>query len=318
MSVADLSFAVEQLAAPEEEAQAALIWRRFKRHKLAVIGLWIAGALILFAYVGPVVTPYDSITIPTGEAFAKARGLDPGECWQDKEGVDHCHLLGTDKVGRDYLTRLMEGGRVSLTLALVVILFSAIVGTIIGAVSGYFGGWVDSLLMRIVDFILTLPSLPIFLVVYTIIPKNEIPGGSVTVLAVIFIAFGWVGSARLVRGTILSLRNQEFTDASRALGASNTRIIVRHMIPNSLAPVLVAATLGIGGVVVGEAGLSFLGFGVQPPAPSWGNLLQDTQADIMTAPFRVFYPGMLIFLISLSANFIGDALRDALDPRLKL
>lgn len=318
MSVADLSFAVEQLAAPEEESQAALIWRRFKRHKLAVIGLWIAGALALFSYLGPLVTPYNSITIPTGEAFAKARELEPGECWQDKEGVDHCHLLGTDKVGRDYLTRLMEGGRVSLTLALVVILFSSIVGTIIGAISGYFGGWIDSLIMRIVDFILTLPTLPIFLVVYTIIPKNQIPGGSVTVLAVIFIAFGWVGSSRLVRGTILSLRNQEFTDASRALGASNTRIIVRHMIPNSLAPVLVAATLGIGGVVVGEAGLSFLGFGVQPPAPSWGNLLQDTQADIMTAPFRVFYPGMLIFLISLSANFVGDALRDALDPRLKL
>ncbi|MCB0216366.1 MAG: ABC transporter permease [Caldilineae bacterium] len=318
MSIADLSFQAEQLAAPDEESQAALIWRRFRRHKLAVIGLIITILLGLFSYVGPFVTPYDSTRIPSGPDYAKARELGRGECYVDQGGVERCHILGTDKSGRDYLTRLMEGGRVSLSLALIVTIVSQILGTIIGSISGYFGGWIDSLIMRIVDFILTLPTLPIFLVIYTLIPMNEIPGGSITVLAFLFIIFGWVGSSRLVRGMVLSLRSQEFTDASRAVGASNTRIIVRHMIPNSLAPVLVAATLGIGGIVVGEAGLSFLGFGVQPPDPSWGNLLQDTQSDIMTAPFRVFYPGMLIFLISLSANFIGDALRDALDPRLKL
>jgi peptide/nickel transport system permease protein len=318
MSVDDLSFANEQLAAPDEESQAQLVWRRFRRHKLAVIGLIIVTLLALFAYLGPFLTPYDSTRIPTGPDYALARELKPGECYVSQTGQENCHILGTDKSGRDYLTRLMEGGRVSLSLALVVTIISQTIGTIIGSISGYFGGWVDSLIMRIVDFILTLPTLPIFLVIYTLIPMNAIPGGSITVLAMIFIAFGWVGSSRLVRGQILSLRNQEFTDASRAVGASNSRIIIRHMIPNALAPVLVAATLGIGGIVVGEAGLSFLGFGVQPPAPSWGNLLQDTQSDIMTAPFRVFYPGMLIFLISLSANFVGDALRDALDPRLKL
>jgi peptide/nickel transport system permease protein len=318
MSVADLTFGVEEIAAPDEDTQAALVWRRFRRHKLAVIGLFIAVFLVLFSFLGPFLTPYDSITIPTGDAFIKAKGLSPGGSWTDSAGVVHRHILGTDGVGRDYLTRLMEGGRVSLSLAFVVTILAQTAGTVIGAISGYFGGWIDSIIMRIVDFILTLPSLPIFLVVYTLIPKDQIPGGSITVLGVIFVAFGWVGSSRLVRGMILSLKSQEFTDASRALGASDTRIILRHMIPNAIAPVLVAATLSVGGIVVGEAGLSFLGFGVQPPDPSWGNLLQDTQSDIMTAPFRVFYPGMLIFMISLSFNFIGDALRDALDPRLKL
>ncbi len=317
MSVSDLSFEAGELAAPDEESQFQLIWRRFRRHKLAVIGLFIVVFLGLFAYVGPFLTPYSSTTIPSAD-LALAKELGPGECYTATSGEERCHILGTDRVGRDYLTRLMEGGRVSLSLALVVTIISQTLGTIIGSISGYFGGWVDSAIMRVVDFILTLPTLPIFLVAYTLFPMDAIPGGSITVLGIIFVAFGWVGSSRLVRGEILSLRGREFTDASRAVGASNFRIILRHMIPNSLAPVLVAATLGIGGIVVGEAGLSFLGFGVQPPDPSWGNLLQDTQADMATAPFRVFYPGMLIFLISLSANFIGDALRDALDPRLKL
>ncbi len=319
MSVAELSFGAETLAAPQEAGRGALIWRRFKRHRLAVVGLWIVAALFLFSFLGPVLSPYSSTTIPTADLI-RARDLDPGGSWTDRAGVTHTHVLGTDSVGRDYLTRLMEGGRVSLSLAIIVILTSMIIGMMIGATAGYFGGWVDAVIMRVVDFILTLPDLPIIMVLSVILADyvQDIPGGSVTILGIIFVGFGWVGAARLVRGMVLSLKTQEFTDAAKALGASNRSIILRHMLPNSLAPILVAATLGVGGVVVGEAALSYLGFGVKAPFPSWGNLLQNAQRDVMSSPFRVFYPGFLILLISLSFNFIGDALRDALDPRLKL
>lgn len=312
MSVTDLDFQAQQLAHPEEESQLVIVWRRFRRHKLAVIGLGIAITLFLVAFVGPYLTPYESTNIPT-EYYELCRNLGP---------MSRCpngfHLLGTDRSGRDYVTRLMEGGQVSLTLALVVTVATTVIGAVIGGVSGYFGGWVDSLIMRFVDFLLTLPLLPLLLVLYTLIPMENVPGKSVTVVGIVLIVLGWMGSARLVRGMVLSLRNQEFTEAARSVGASDWRIIFRHMLPNSMAPVLVSATLRVGGIVVTEAALSFLGFGVQPPDPSWGNMLQDVQGKMFDDPFEVFYPGMAIFLTSLSFNFMGDALRDALDPRLKM
>ena len=319
MSIASIDFGTEALAAPEEDSQLRMVWRRFKRHKLALVGLFIVAALFLFSFVGPVVSPYSSIKIPTADLL-KTRDLGPGACWTSSVGERHCHVLGTDSVGRDYLTRLMQGGRVSLSLALIVVISAQMLGMIVGAISGYFGGWVDVIIMRFVDFMLTLPDLPIFLIIAVLVGERmkDIPGGSVTVVGAIFIFFGWTGPARLVRGMVLSLKTQEFTDAARALGASDRRIILRHMLPNSVAPILVSATLGVGGVVIGEAALSYLGFGVRAPFPSWGNLLQGTQSYMLSQPFRVFYPGFLILLISLSFNFIGDALRDALDPRLKL
>lgn len=319
MTAAQLAFGTEELATPQEDSQLAMIWRRFRRHRLAVVGLIIVALLFAFAFLGPLLSPYGSTDIPTSDLL-KAKDLRPGACWVDRAGLQHCHILGTDSTGRDYLTRLMEGGRVSLSLAIIVVITEMAIGMIIGAIAAYFGGWVDAVIMRVVDFILTLPDLPIFLVISVLLSDYMplIPGGSVTVLGAIFIIFGWTGAARLTRGMVLSLKTQEFTDAARALGASDRSIILRHMLPNSLAPILVAATLGIGGVVVGEAGLSFLGFGVKAPFPSWGNLLQGTQSYMFSQPLRVFYPGFLILLTSLSFNFIGDALRDALDPRLKL
>lgn len=307
MAVADLTFQ-EEVAAPQEDSQFVMVWRRFRRHRLALIGLFIAGFLIFASFVGPILTPFNTTDIPSN--LAEMRNL--GAFTTAEDGL---HILGTDKMGRDYFTRLMEGGRVSLTLAFVVVIITQIIGTTIGGISGYYGGWVDSLLMRLVDFLITLPSLPIFLAIYVLIPKDAVPGGSITVLAIVFIVLSWTGSSRLVRGMVLSLKNQEFTEAARAVGSSDRRIIGRHMIPNAIAPVLVAATLQVGGVVVGEAALSYLGFGVQPPAPSWGNMLLDVQGKMLEAPMEVFYPGMAIFLTSLSFNFIGDALRDALDPR---
>ena len=318
MAVAELTFGAGELAQPQEDSQLKVVWRRFRRHRLAVFGLGIASTLFAVAFLGPIFSPYDSTTIPRGPDYKRAVNLGPLATWVDVRGQSHFHLLGTDESGRDYLTRLMQGGRVSLSLAITVTIIVTLLGLVIGCVSGYYGGWVDSLIMRVVDFILTLPALPIFLIIYTLVPQDQIPGGSFTVLVCIFIAFGWLGSARLARGMVLSLKNQEFTDASRAVGTPDGQIIVRHMIPNALAPVLVAATLAVGGYVVAEASLSFLGFGVQPPAPSWGNMLRDVQGKLFNDPYEVFYPGLCIFSTSLSFNFIGDALRDALDPRLKL
>jgi len=318
MAVAELTFGAEEQVAQKEESQLKVVWRRFRRHKLAVIGLAVSITLFVVSFLGPYFSGYDANTIPTGVDYRNAVDLGPLASWTDSQGASHFHLLGTDESGRDYLTRLMQGGRVSLSLAIIVTICATALGLAIGSVSGYYGGWIDSLIMRVVDFVLTLPTLPIYLIIYTLIPKDAIPGGSITVLAVIFVLFGWLGPARLVRGMVLSLKNHEFADASRAVGASDARIISRHMIPNALAPVLVSATLAVGGVVVGEASLSFLGFGVQPPDPSWGNLLLDVRGKLFDDPFEVFYPGMAIFLTSLSFNFIGDALRDALDPRLKL
>ncbi len=345
MAVAELTFGREELAAAQDESQTAMVWRRFRRHKLALIGLIIATVLALLCFIGPIVSPYAANKIETGgAAYSGLNRLPPGSkvtlLWDYGDpatvhddriskvaagwiastapGITAEHrlyVLGTDDNGRDTLTRLMQGGRVSLSLALIVVFVSQILGTVIGAISGYFGGWTDSVLMRAVDFLLTLPSLPIFMVLSVVLRERNIPGGSVGVLAVVFILLGWTGAARLVRGMVLSLKNQEFTEAARAMGASDMRIILRHLIPNAIAPVLVSATLFIGAVVVGEAGLSYLGFGVQPPNPSWGNMLSNAQQLILSQPWAVFYPGMAIFLTSLSFNFMGDALRDALDPR---
>ncbi len=314
MGTSKLLFEGETLPHAVEESQLAVVWRRFRRHRLAVVGFVIVVVLIGASFVGPVLTPYDATTIPTGDLYGPCGDLGPfSRC------PNGFHVLGTDKSGRDYLTRLMQAGRVSMALAIVVTVLSQTFGTVIGGISGYFGGWVDSLAMRTVDFLLTLPLLPLLVVVYVLIPPSSLPfGGSIMVLTIVLVIFGWMGTSRLVRGMVLSLKNQEFCEASRALGASDWRIIARHMVPNSLAPVIVAATLGVGGVVVLEAALSYLGFGVQPPDPSWGNMLQNTQGKMFDDPLEVFYPGMAIFLTSLSFNFVGDALRDALDPRLQM
>jgi peptide/nickel transport system permease protein len=184
---------------------------------------------------------------------------------------------------------------------------------LIGAIAGYFSGWVDSVLMRVVDLIITLPTLPILLLLSSIFK-----GGGVPMLILILMALSWTTSSRVVRGVVLSLRNQEFAEAARALGVSDAEIIARHMLPNSLAPIIVAMTLGVGTAIITESALSFLGFGVQLPTATWGNLLQNAQSDMFLAPWKAVLPGFFIFITSLSFNFMGDGLRDALDPRMKV
>ena len=234
------------------------------------------------------------------------------------------HPLGTDELGRDVLFRLMIAGRLSLTIAFSVVLIGETVGLFLGGISGYFGGFVDSIIQRFTEFVIVLPSLPILLTVASITRGIEIPGlaqewTQSIIIILILSLLGWTGACRLSRAMILSLRNQEFAEASRALGLSNLQIIVRHMIPNTLAPIIVNATLGLGGVILVESALSFLGFGINPPVATWGNMLQDVQSDMLGTGFwKAFFPGFFILTTSLAFNYLGDGLRDALDPRLKL
>lgn len=312
MAIAELQ--AEALASPVEESQFIVVWRRFRKHRLALAGTTVIIILVLLVIVGPVVSPFAY----TDQARAS---MNLGPFTYDRAG-DY-HILGTDELGRDMLTRLLYAGRISLTVGVAVAFLETLIGTLVGAAAGYYGGWVDSLAMRIVDLFLTLPGLPVLLVLSTLLRGITVPGiprewSSVIVIVLVLSLLGWTGPARLIRGMILSLRNQEFTEASKALGVSNIAIIFRHMIPNSLAPLIVSATLSVGNAMLVEAALSFLGFGVQPPVPTWGNMLSNARADMFLNPGKALYPGVFIFLSVLSFNFLGDGLRDALDPRLKM
>jgi peptide/nickel transport system permease protein len=260
------------------------------------------------------------------------------------EATGRVHYLGTDNIGRDYFTRIIYAGRISLTVAIFAVLISTLIGMAVGACAcGYGlnedGGWVDSVLMRFVDFMLTIPLFVLLLILSSMLLRNEnlipIPDvilrvtGNIMLLSprdarqaviiiIVLAATGWLTSARLMRGMVLSLRNQTFTEAAKAMGASNARIIISHMIPNSMAPIIVDATLALAGFIILEAALSFLGFGIQDPIPTWGNMLAATQAHMFDRPYLPLIPGFPIFLCALAFNFIGDGLRDALDPRLKL
>jgi peptide/nickel transport system permease protein len=306
MAVAEAT--AESLLTLREESRLSLIWRRFRRHRLAVLGGVVILFFLIVALLAPLIAPYDPL----------AQDLKLKNAGPSRE-----HLLGTDELGRDTLSRLMYAARISLFVAFTVVLISETIGVIIGAISGFYGGWVDSLIQRFVEFMLSLPTLPLLLALSAIFRDVTFPGlsrewSSAIVIVLVLTSLQWITASRLVRGMVLSLREQEFTQAARALGMSNMGIILRHMIPNAIAPVIVSATLNLGGVIVVESALSFLGFGIQPPIPTWGNMLQNVQNDMWTQPAKAFYPGLCIFLASLSFNYIGDGLRDALDPRLKL
>lgn len=233
------------------------------------------------------------------------------------------HIFGTDELGRDVLIRLVYGTRVSMGVGVMVAVFSAIVGLLIGALAGFYGGWIDTALMRVTDALLSLPILP-FLIVIAAIDLNKVPlfkalvgseNESIIKMVVILLLFSWMTIARLVRASVLSLREREFILAARTLGATDSTIILRHMFPNVVAPMLVSVTLGVGGAILFESALSFLGLGIQPPTPSWGNMLFNAQELISEAPFLAFIPGLLILLTTISFNYLGDGLQDAIDPK---
>lgn len=276
-----------------------VVWRRFLKHRLAMIGATAAIALTLMAILSPVIAPRHPDRINLQQRWVAPSLTE--------------NIFGTDELGRDVLSRIMYAGRISLVVGYVTAFATAIVGALAGAAAGFYGGWTDTILMRLVDMLIAVPQLPLYLILAALVP-----GGGVGRIVLIFTVFGWTTVARLVRGQILSLKSQEYVEAGRALGASESRIIVRHLIPNSLAPVIVAATLTVGNAILGESGLSFLGLGIQPPTASWGNMLQRAQEYLLKASWLAVFPGLFIFIIVLAFNFLGDGLRDALDPRLKV
>jgi peptide/nickel transport system permease protein len=284
--------------------------------------LFILVGIILLVIIGPMImSRMTYFNVSLGEEALYRRDA------QDLRNINAApsleHLMGTDELGRDVFFRLLLAGRLSLFIAFTVVLLAETFGMFVGAVSGYFGGRTDSLIQRVTEFVIILPTLPLLLTLSSILRDLQIPflpaeWSQAVVIIVILTFLSWTGACRLARGMVLSLRNQEFTEASRALGMSDFQIISRHMMPNALPPIIVNASLALGGVIVLESALSFLGFGIQPPVATWGNMLQGVQKDMFTAPWKALYPGLMIFITTLAFNYLGDGLRDAIDPRLKL
>ncbi len=274
-----------------------LVWKRLRKHKLALVSGIILLILIFACLFAPFLTPYNYYDIDLDNRFAPP----------SRE-----HIMGTSEIGHDIFTRILYGGRISLLVGFASAFAAAIIGGILGLVSGYYGGMIDNIIMRVADVFYSIPVLPLMLIIAKFL------GSSLTNIILIIVVFGWMTVARIVRGMTLSLKNQEFSEAARAIGSSNIRIIYKHIFPNVMAPLIVSATLAIGGAIIYEASLSFLGLGIQPPTPSWGNMLQRAQEHIWRAPWMAFWPGIFIFITVLCFNFLGDGLRDAMDPRLKI
>ena len=325
MSVAEIdvdALQADALMTSKPEHILMTYWTRLRRHRLATASLVLLAIIITFVIVGPIImSRMTYFNNSRGELVNYSRDTQDLSARNAAPSAEH--PLGTDELGRDVLYRLMVAGQLSLAIAFAVTFLSEMFGMFIGAVSGYFGGWIDSLIQRIVEFVIILPSLPLLLVLSSILRDLRISflppeWSQAVVIIAILSGLGWTASCRLSRAQVLSLRNQEFTEAARALGMSDLQIIVRHMMPNAIPPIIVNATLALGGVILVESALSFLGFGIQQPVATWGNMLQDVQKDMFTAPWKALYPGILIFVTVLAVNYLGDGLRDALDPRLKL
>jgi peptide/nickel transport system permease protein len=284
-----------------------LAWRRFRRDKLAMVGGFVMILLVLSAIAAPLISQH--VTQFTPEEIELGGILKPPG-YQKSPDLP-VHYLGTDELGRDVLTRAIYGGRVSLYIAFLTVFIALTIGTVVGAVAGYFGGSVDALLMRIVDIVYAIPGL-FLLILIAVVFRPGVSG-----LALVIASLSWIGSSRLVRGEFLTLKERDFVDAAQVVGATNTRIIFRHVLPNAFSPVIVAATLALGNVILTETALSFLGMGVQPPTPSWGNMLTNAQQYLYTAPQLIIIPGIFIFVTVLAGNLMGNGLRDALDPRLR-
>jgi peptide/nickel transport system permease protein len=293
----------------EDEDQVShrnLAWKKFSRHRLALAGAVVLLIFVLAALLAKWIAPFDPAAID--DAWQGA-AMAPG--W-------HNHLLGTDEIGRDMLSRLMYGGQISLTLAVVAMSIEVVVGTIIGAFAGFFGGWIDWALMRVTDIFLSIPLLPLLLVLTGIVAATSSKASlSFFYIALIIGLLSWTTVARLVRGAFLSLREKEFCEAARAIGSKNTSIMFKHLLPNAVAPIIVQATLDVAGIIILESALSFLGFGIQPPTASWGSMLANAQENMLSAPWVGIFPGLCIFVTVLAINYIGDGLRDALDPNVE-
>ncbi len=283
------------------ETMTALAWRRFRRHPGAMVGTIVLALLILgvtFAFL----SPYDPELSDIKNRY-QAPSLE--------------HPFGTDGLGRDLLTRVLYGGRISMFVGMMVVVITLVIGVPVGAVAGYFGGWVDNILMRITDAVLSLPSLLVLILLSAILRSTDLPfvkSNNVMTIAVVIGILAWPTVGRLVRAVFLTFREMEYVTAAKALGASDRQIMLGEILPNGFGPIIVESTLEIGYAILEESGLSFLGFGIMPPTPSWGNLLNNAIGHLTQYPWLAIFPGLMIFLTIISINVIGDGLRDALDP----
>jgi peptide/nickel transport system permease protein len=271
-------------------------WRRLRANRLALAGGLVVLGLFMVSFLAPWLAPHDPDYIDV------AARLQPPSVQ---------HLCGTDQLGRDVFSRMIWGARISLKVGFVAVGIATLIGIFFGALAGYYGRWVDSLIMRFVDLMLCFPAFFLILAVIAILEP------SIWNIMIVIGVTGWMGVARLVRAEFLTLKNRDFVQAARAMGAGDYRIIFSHILPNSLAPVLVSATLGVAGAILTESALSFLGLGVQPPTPSWGNILTEGKDNISIAWWLSLYPGLAILITVLGYNLLGEGIRDSLDPRLR-
>ncbi len=280
-------------SAPTATSGSLGIWPRLKRHRLATASIAIVAFMTALCLAAPVIAPYEFDAIDLA-SIRKAPSID--------------HWMGTDDLGRDLYTRVLYGGRVSILIGILSALFGTALGTLIGALAGYYGRLADSLLMRFTDVVYAIPTLPLLIIL------SSYTKATGTSMALIIGLLSWMATARVVRGEVLKIKQMLYVEAARSLGAGNLRIIARHILPNAVGPIVVGATLSVGYAIILESSLSFLGLGVQPPTPTWGNLLMDAQATMATNPWLTIFPGAAILLTVLAVNFIGDGLQDALDP----
>jgi len=307
---------------PAIHSPGQLAWRRFRNHKAAVISLVGIFLMLAFIWSGGLIFAR-GVCEPTGKYVTAEAFANCNDTSVKLQPPSRAHPFGTDTIGRDILARTIYGGQISLTIGIFAAIVEVIVGVLVGAVAGYFGRWVDDVLMRITEAMLIIPSLFLLIVLAKAlagkVPDIHLLGrtfsGSVVVIIVVIGLTSWMYLARIVRANVLSLKELGFISASRALGVSDSRIIFKHLLPNTIAPIIVSATLGVSGSILSEAYVSFLGLGVQTPTASWGNMLDSSVKYIQSAPWLWFFPGMLILLTVLCINFIGDGRRDALAPR---
>lgn len=283
----------------KRRGQLRIILDRFLRNKLAVLSLGILLLLVLLAALAPVLT---------GTRLGHEPGIDPNLQLMFAP-PSAAHLLGTDDLGRDEFARLLYGAQVSLSVGVFAMLLTIVIGVLLGSVAGFFGGWFDTLLMRVTDAFL---SVPFYLILFVL--SKVFSGGRIADIVLLIGLFSWPGTARIVRAEFLSFKEREFLMAARTLGAGNLRLMFRHILPNAAGPIIVSATLLVGGAIITESTLSFFGFGIQPPTASWGSMLVDSREYIFKDPLLLYLPGLAILLVVLCFNLMGDGLRDALDP----
>jgi peptide/nickel transport system permease protein len=272
-----------------------IVWRRFKKNRLSMAGLCVISLISLMAVFAPLISPYDATSVDVYNVLS---------------APDRSHILGTDELGRDVLTRMLWGSRISLTVGFVAVGIAISIGILIGSLAGFYGGRMDSLLMRFVDIMLCFPTFFLILAIIAVVEQ------SISTIMIVIGFTGWMEVSRLVRAEILTLKERDFVLAAKASGANDFRVITRHILPNALSPVFVSATFGVAGAILTESGLSFLGLGVVPPAPSWGNILTSGKDYITVAWWLSVFPGLAILITVLSYNLVGEGLRDALDPRI--